>query len=89
MDGHLRLSAKERKTCLRMYRAARSVRRALILVLLAEGRSYRQIAHATLASPTLIAAVKPGCHAQTRFEHVFPAGAGVEILSLSAHALTS
>lgn len=58
MDGHLRLSAKERKRCLRIYRQARSVRRALILVLLAEGRSYRQISAATLAGPTLIAAVR-------------------------------
>lgn len=58
MDGHVRLSAKERKTCLRMYRSARPARRALILVLLAEGRSYREVAHATLASPWLIAAVK-------------------------------
>jgi putative transposase len=58
MDGHLRLSAKERKTCLTTYRTARQARRALILLLLAEGRSYRQIAAAALASPTLISAVK-------------------------------
>ena len=58
MDGHLRLSAKERKACLSTYRAARTSRRALILLLLAEGRSYREIMAATLASPTMIRAVK-------------------------------
>jgi transposase len=58
MDGHLRLSAKERKTCLSVYRAARQARRALILLLLAEGRSYREIMAAALASPTMIRAVK-------------------------------
>jgi len=58
MDGILRLSAKERKACLKTYRAASTARRALVLLLLAEGRSYRQIAAATLASPTLIRAVK-------------------------------
>ena len=58
MDGHLRLSAQERKTCLATWRAARSARRALILLLVAEGWSYRRIAGATWASPTLIAAVK-------------------------------
>jgi len=58
MDGHLRLSAKERKTCLSTYRAAREARRALILLLLNEGRSYREIGRATLASPTMIRAVK-------------------------------
>jgi transposase len=58
MDGHLRLSTKERKTCLRTYRAARQARRALVLLLLAKGRSYREIAAAALASPTMISAVK-------------------------------
>jgi transposase len=58
MDGHLRLSAQERKTCLRMYRAARLARRALVLLLLDQGRSYREIRAATLASPTMIRAVK-------------------------------
>lgn len=58
MEGHLRLSAKERKTCLTTYRAARQARRALILLLLDKGRSYREITAATLASPTLICAVK-------------------------------
>lgn len=58
MDGHLRLSAAERKTCLKTWRAARGARRALILLLLAEGRSYRTIRAATFASPTLIRSVK-------------------------------
>ena len=43
MDGHLRLSAKERKTCLQMYRSARAARRALVLLQLSEGLSYRQL----------------------------------------------
>jgi len=58
MDGHLRLSAQERKTCLTMYRAARLARRALVLLLLDQGRSYRETRAATLASPTMIRAVK-------------------------------
>jgi transposase len=58
MDGHLRLSAKERKTCLNTYRAARQARRALVLLLLAKGLSYREITAAALASPTMISAVK-------------------------------
>jgi putative transposase len=58
MDGSIRLSAKERKACLKVYRSARAARRALVLLLLANGRSYRQIGRDTLASPTLIASVK-------------------------------
>lgn len=58
MDGHLRLSSQERKTCLATLRAARSARRALVLLLLSEGWSYRRIGAATWASPTLVAAVK-------------------------------
>lgn len=58
MDGYLQLSAQERKTCLATYRAARAARRALVLVLLADGRSYRDIGTATLASPSLVRAVK-------------------------------
>jgi transposase len=58
MDGSIRLSAKERKACLKLYRSARAARRALVLLLLADQRSYRQIRTATLASPTLIADVK-------------------------------
>ena len=50
MDGYLQLSAKERKTCLATYRAARAARRDLVLVFLADGRSYRDIRTATLAS---------------------------------------
>lgn len=60
MDGHLRLSASERKACLKVYRAARPARRALVALLLAEGMSYRAIRQATLASPTLIRAVGRG-----------------------------
>lgn len=37
MDGNLRLSVKERKTCLATYRAANTSQRALILLLLADG----------------------------------------------------
>jgi hypothetical protein len=58
MDGSIRLSARERKTCLKRYRSARAGRRALVLLLLADEHSYRQIGSAALASPTLIAAVK-------------------------------
>lgn len=58
MDGNLRLSAKERKTCLATYRGYNRARRALILLLLDQGRSYREIGAATLASPTMIRAVK-------------------------------
>jgi putative transposase len=58
MDGHLQLSAQERKTCLTTYRAARTGRRALIVLLLAEGLSYRQISLIAFASPTLIRTVK-------------------------------
>jgi len=58
MDGSIRLSAKERKSCLKMYRSARTARRALVLLLLADKHSYRQIGSAALASPTLIATVK-------------------------------
>jgi len=58
MDSHLRLSAKQRKTCLLTYRAARQARRALILLLLADDRSYREISAAALVSPSMISAVK-------------------------------
>ncbi len=58
MDGSIRLSSEERKACLKVYRSARPARRALVLLLLADKHSYRQIARATLASPSLIAAVK-------------------------------
>lgn len=58
MEGYLQLSARERKVCLSTYRAARLARRALVLLLLAEGRSYRDIEAAMFASPSLVAAVK-------------------------------
>jgi len=58
MDGYLRLSAAERKTCLAVYRRDRSVRRALVLLLLDRRRSYRDIGSSALVSPTLIAAVR-------------------------------
>jgi putative transposase len=58
MDGSIRLSAKERKACLKLYRSARGARRALVLLLLDDACSYRQIGRAAFASPTLIAAVK-------------------------------
>ena len=51
MEGYLRLSARERKICLTTYRAARPARRALVLLLLAEGRSYRDIDAAMFATP--------------------------------------
>jgi putative transposase len=63
MDGSIRLSMKERKACLKMYRSAWSARRALVLLLLDDERSYRQIGKAAFASPTLIAAVKRDFHA--------------------------
>lgn len=58
MDGYLRLSSGERKTCLAVFRADRSFRRALILLWLAEGRSYRDIGRSAFVSPNLVAAVK-------------------------------
>jgi len=58
MDGYLRLSGNERKTCLATYRAARSARRALVLLLLDQERSYREIGAASFASPSLVRAVK-------------------------------
>lgn len=57
MNGYLRLSARERKTCLDVYRADRTVRRALVLLLLAQGRSYRRIRESAFVSPTLVASV--------------------------------
>jgi putative transposase len=63
MDGSIRLSPKERKVCLKMYRSARPARRALILLLLADEHSYRQIGKTAFASPTLVAAVKRDFHA--------------------------
>jgi putative transposase len=58
MDGHLRLSARERKTCLKTLRTARTARRALVLLLLADGWSYRELRAVTFASSTLVRSVK-------------------------------
>jgi len=58
MDGYLRLSAPQRKACLTVYRSDRAVRRALVLLLLAQGRSYRDICSGALVSPALVASVK-------------------------------
>jgi putative transposase len=58
MDGYLRLSRQERKTCLTTLRAARPARRAWVLLLLADGWSYRDIGAAAFASPSLVRAVK-------------------------------
>ena len=58
MDGYLQLSAKERKACLAVYRRDRSVRRALVLLLLDQQWSYRDIGAATWVGPNLIALVK-------------------------------
>ena len=58
MDGSIRLSAEQRKTLLQVYRSARVARRAFVLLMLAEGWSYRRIGESALASPTLIRAVK-------------------------------
>jgi putative transposase len=58
MDGYFQLSATERNTCLAVYRRDRFARRALVLLLLADGRSYREIGVSALVSPSLIAAVK-------------------------------
>jgi hypothetical protein len=38
MDGSIRLSAGQCKTLLQVYRSARVARRALVLLLLAEGK---------------------------------------------------
>jgi transposase len=58
MDGYLRLSASERKSCLSVYRRDSAMRRALVLLHLGEGRSYREIQTAAFVGPNLVAAVK-------------------------------
>jgi putative transposase len=58
MDGSIRFSDEERKTLLQAYRGASIARRALVLLLLADGWSYRGIGEAAFASPTMIRAVK-------------------------------
>jgi len=57
MDGDLQLSPRERKTCLAVYRADRAVRRALVLLLLADGRSHLDIQASALVSPNLAGGV--------------------------------
>jgi len=59
MEPSIRLSKEERKILLQAYRADVIARRALVLLLLAEGGSYRSLRKATFASPTLIRNVKP------------------------------
>lgn len=61
MDGSIRLSAKERKMLLKVYRGngdARKQRRAHVLLLLEKGRSYRRLQEDLFVSPGLIADVK-------------------------------
>jgi putative transposase len=61
MDGSISLSKKDCKIALHAYRhaaCARTVRRALVLMLLGRGWSYRRIAEATLVSHETIAEVK-------------------------------
>ena len=65
MDGSIRLTKPDRKIALHAYRhapCARVVRRALVLVLLDRGWSYRRIAEATLVSYGTIADVKRAYH---------------------------
>jgi putative transposase len=58
MDGYLQLSHRERKVCLAVYRSDRRVRRALVMLLLDRGCSYREIAASAFVSPALVKAVK-------------------------------
>lgn len=61
MDGSIKLTTKQRKIVLGIYRSgpdARVARRAHLLLLLADGRSYREIMQFTYASSETIAAVK-------------------------------
>ena len=61
MEGSIHLSNRDRKIALHAYRhaaCARMVRRALVLVLLDRGWSYRRITEATLVSYDTIADVK-------------------------------
>ena len=57
MESSIRLTAKERKTALQVYRSesdVRVARRAHILLLLALGRSYREIMDNLFASSDLV-----------------------------------
>jgi transposase len=58
MDGSIRLSDRERKGVLKTFRSALRARRALVLLLLADGWSYRDIGKAAFASATLVGNVK-------------------------------
>jgi transposase len=58
MDGSIRLSPAQRKRLLKVYRQASASRRAFVLLLLADGWSYRRLGQTAYASPTLIRAVK-------------------------------
>jgi len=61
MEGSIHLTTKQRKTALQIYRCgsdARIARRAHILLLLAAGRSYREIMDILFASSDLVAEVK-------------------------------
>lgn len=61
MDGSIRLSAKERKMLLQVYRGSDdgpTRRRAHVLLLLNKGRSYRRLQEDLFVSPGLIAAVR-------------------------------
>lgn len=61
MDGSIRLSAKDRKMLLHVYRGSGSAdvaRRAHVLLLLGEGWTYRQVMEGLFASAELVATVK-------------------------------
>jgi putative transposase len=61
MEGSIRLTAMERKTALQVYRGAgdaRLARRAHIVLLLADGRSYREIMEIDYCGCDLVTAVK-------------------------------
>jgi putative transposase len=61
MEGSIRLTAGERKRALQVYRGAgdaRMSRRAHILLLLADGRSYREIMQIDYSGSDLVVAVK-------------------------------
>jgi putative transposase len=58
MDGSITLTASDRKIALQVFRRERAVRRALVLLLLADGRSYRMIQQVTYMGSDTIAEVK-------------------------------
>ena len=60
MDGSLELSAADRKTLLAVYRSAgdaRTARRAHVLLLLADGHTYREIMELLFCSAGFISGV--------------------------------